>query len=502
MIKIFPVNQVALIDKYTIENEPILSFDLMERAATQIFEALQLRYPKKRVSVFAGPGNNGGDALALARMLMNDGVDVTVYVANPSGRFSDDAKVNYDRLLNVAPKNRVVTLSDDVSMFPELTEEDLLIDGLFGSGLNRPLEGLYLKIVKLINRTEAKVVSIDIPSGLFGENNNHNNIEGIVKADETYSFEFPKLSFLLADYGSCAGKWDMVNIGIHPKAIEEFQTDWFLTDFPTYDYVKARDRFSHKGDFGHALLIAGSYGKMGAAVLASRGCLKTGVGLLTTHVPRYGCQIIQTAVPAAMASIDRSDILISEFPDLDMYSAVGVGPGIGKKSNTVKAIKSLLESVGDKPLVMDADALNILSENRELLNLLPENCILTPHPKEFDRLAGERESHYDRLLKLMSFVKKYKVLVVLKGAYTITALPDGKCFFNTSGNPGMATAGSGDVLTGMILALLAQGYSLKEAAITGVYAHGMAGDRAADNDSEVGLTASGIIENIGPGFKI
>jgi NAD(P)H-hydrate epimerase len=286
------------------------------------------------------------------------------------------------------------------------------------------------------------------------------------------------------------------------RAIEEFQTDWFLTDYPTYDYVKVRDRFSHKGDFGHALLIAGSYGKMGAAILASRGCLRSGVGLLTTHVPRYGYQIIQTAVPEAMASIDRSDIMITEFPDLDVYSAVGVGPGIGKKSNTVKAIKSLLESVGDKPLVMDADALNILSENRELLNLLPENCILTPHPKEFDRLAGESESHYDRLLKLMSFVKKYKVLVVLKGAYTITALPDGKCFFNTSGNPGMATAGSGDVLTGMILAMLAQGYSLKEAAIAGVYAHGMAGDRAAKEESEAGVTASGIIENIGKSFEV
>ncbi len=502
MIKIFPVDKVALIDKYTIKNEPILSIDLMERAAKEIYIWMLMFHRGKKVSVFVGLGNNGGDALAIARMLLNDGVDVTVYVVNPSGRFSNDAKVNYNRLLNVAPESRIINLSDDVSKFPELTEEDLIIDGLFGSGLNRSLEGLYLEIVKLINRSEAKVVSIDIPSGLFGENNNHNNIEGIVKADETYSFEFPKLSFLLADYGSCAGKWDMVNIGIHPKAIEEFQTDWFLTDFPTYDYVKARDRFSHKGDFGHALLIAGSYGKMGAAVLASRGCLKTGVGLLTTHVPRYGYQIIQTAVPEAMASIDRSDILISEFPDLDVYSVVGVGPGIGKKSNTVKAIKSLLESVGDKPLVMDADALNILSENRELLNLLPENCILTPHPKEFDRLAGESESHYDRLLKLMSFVKKYKVLVVLKGAYTITALPDGRCFFNTSGNPGMATAGSGDVLTGMILAMLAQGYSLKEAAIVGVHAHGMAGDRAIVDDSEVGLTASGIIENIGSGFKI
>ncbi len=248
--------------------------------------------------------------------------------------------------------------------------------------------------------------------------------------------------------------------------------------------------------------MAGSYGKMGAAILASRGCMKSGTGLLTVHVPHYGYHIIQITSPEAMVSIDRSDILITEHPDLNNFNAIGIGPGIGKKPNTVTALKDLLNSIGDRAMVLDADALNIISENRELLDLLPENSILTPHPKEFDRLAGASSSHYERLEKAVLFAKEHKVVVVLKGAFTATILPDGRCLFNSTGNPGMATAGSGDVLTGIILGLLAQNYSPEDAAITGVFIHGLAGDIAAGEDSESGVTASEIINHLGRALSV
>ncbi len=503
MIKIFPVKQVPLIDKYTIENEPVSSLNLMERAAGQLFEWIQKNFPEKKVKILTGPGNNGGDSLALARMLLMVNRDVVVYLVNPSGKFSKDAQINLDKLLEIISEKNVIYLPDGNFEFLELSKDDMVVDGLFGSGLNRPLDGLPLKVVQQVNSSEATVVSIDIPSGLFGEDNRNNSLEGVVKADYTLSFQFPKLSFLLADYGDYAGQWEVIDIGLHLKAIEESKTDWFFVDKKyVSSLLKERKRFSHKGDYGHALLMAGSCGKMGAAVLASRGCLKSGVGLLTVHIPHYGYQVIQNSVPEAMVSIDRSDILITEFPDLDMFNAIGVGPGIGKKPNTVKAIKNLFEVIGNKVLVLDADALNIISENRELLDVLPANAILTPHPKEFDRLTGTSESHYERFENLVEFATKYKVVVVLKGAYTITALPDGRCFFNSTGNPGMATAGSGDVLTGVILGLLAQKYNVEDAAIIGVYIHGIAGDIAAGEEAVQGVTATDLIRNIGKGFLV
>jgi NAD(P)H-hydrate epimerase len=502
MLKIFPVKQVPLIDKFTIENEPVLSINLMERAAGELFVWIKENYPDKNVKVFAGPGNNGGDALALARMLLEDKRDVVIFLVNPSGKFSPDARTNLDKLLKRISNNKVIYLSDDSTVFPELGPDDLVVDGLFGSGLNRPLEGLPLRVVRHINNSDAVVVSIDIPSGLFGEDNSRNDRDGIVKADHTLSFQFPKLSFLLADNGEYAGDWEVLDIGLHPKAIEDFKTNWyFVENSDVRSLMKERKKFSHKGDYGHALLMAGSYGKMGAAIMASQGCMRSGTGLLTTHVPHYGYHILQISVPEAMVSIDRSDILISEFPDIEMFNAVGIGPGIGKKPNTVKALDELLNSIGDRALVLDADALNIISENRELLDKLPANAILTPHPKEFDRLAGNSSSHFERLEKLSDFVRKHNVIVVLKGAYTITALPDGKCYFNSTGNPGMATAGSGDVLTGVILGLLAQKYKPEDAAVIGVYVHGLAGDISAAEESEQGVTATGIIENLGRAFS-
>ncbi len=503
MIKIFPVKQVSIIDKYTIEHEPVLSLNLMERAAGQLHRWIRNSFPERKVKVFTGPGNNGGDSLALARMLLADKRDVVIYLVNPSGKFSPDTRTNLDKLLKVISENKVIYLSDENTVFPNLDHDDLVIDGLFGSGLNRPLEGLPLRVVRHINQSDATVVSIDIPSGLFGEDNSTNNHESVINADYTLTFQFPKLSFMLADYGGHAGHWEVLDIGLHPRIIEELDTPYhYITTEDITKKLKTRKRFSHKGDYGHALLMAGSYGKMGAAILASQGCMKAGAGLLTVHVPHYGYHIIQTSVPEAMVSIDRSDILITEFPDLTAFNAIGIGPGIGKKPNTVTALKDLLNSVGDRKLVLDADALNIISENKELLEMLPENSILTPHPKEFDRLAGSSSTHFERLQKAIEFAEEHKVIVVLKGAYTATILPDGRCIFNSTGNPGMATAGSGDTLTGIILGLLAQRYAPEDAAVIGVFIHGLAGDMAAGEDSEYGVTASAIIENLGRSFSI
>ena len=503
MIKIFPVKQVSLIDKFTIENEPVLSLNLMERAAGQLFKWIQNSFPDKKIKIFTGPGNNGGDSLALARMLIEDHRDVVIYLVNPSGKFSKDTKINLEKLLKIISKDKIIYLSDENTVFQDLSANDLVIDGLFGSGLNRPLEGLPLKVVEHINNSDATVISIDIPSGLFGEDNRTNNHDSVVNADYTLTFQFPKLSFLLADYGEHTGYWEVLDIGLHPKAIEQFETDWYyVTTKDITKRLKVRKRFSHKGNYGHALLMAGSYGKMGAAILASRGCMRSGAGLLTVHVPHYGYHIIQIASPEAMVSIDRSDILITEFPDLNNFNAVGIGPGIGTKPNTVTALKDLLNSIGNRAMVIDADALNIISENKELLDILPENSILTPHPKEFDRLAGTSSSHFERLEKAVTFAKEHKVVIVLKGAFTITILPDGRCLFNSTGNPGMATAGSGDVLTGIILGLLAQNYSPEDAAMAGVFIHGLAGDIAAGEDSESGVIASEIIDHLGRALSV
>jgi NAD(P)H-hydrate epimerase len=334
----------------------------------------------------------------------------------------------------------------------------------------------------------------------MGENNTGNIPENIIQADFTLTFQFPKISFFFAENEKYVGDWEVLPIRLHPEGIEQTLTNFFLTEGEdVQQIIQKRSRFGHKGTYGHALLIAGSYGKMGAAVLASKACLRSGAGLLTTHVPHLGYSIIQTAVPEAMASIDQHDSFFTEFPGLEQFTAVGVGPGINQKTNTKRALNELLEK-SKVPLVIDADALNILAENKTWLEKLPENSILTPHPGEFKRLAGESETSYERLQKQISFSEKYKVIVVLKGAFTTVSTPGGKVYFNSSGNPGMATAGSGDVLTGIILGLLAQGISPENAAIAGVYLHGLAGDLAAQQNSEFALVAGDIIDYLRKAF--
>ena len=508
-MKLFSTSQISALDKYTIENEPISDIDLMERASLQITNWLVQRFSTEhKIIFFAGPGNNGGDALTIARQMADLDFICEVYLVDLGRELKGSSAINRHRLeLQQKVKLQIVKT---LNHFPEINETDIVIDGLFGSGLTRPLEGLAAEIVQKINEISHRlnysrecnctVISIDIPSGLMGENNSGNIAENIIQADFTLTFQFPKISFLFAENEKFVGACEVLPIRLHPDGIEKTQTTFYLTEKEDIQHIiKKRLRFGHKGTYGHALLIAGSFGKMGAAVLASKACLHAGVGLLTTQIPHLGYPIIQTAVPEAMVSVDQHDYTFTEFPDLSQFTAVGVGPGIGLKSNTKKALCELLEK-SQIPLVIDADALNILAENKTWLEKLPENSILTPHPGEFRRLVGESSNSYECIQKQIELSEKYKVIVVLKGAFTTISTPEGRLYFNSTGNPGMATAGSGDVLTGIILGLLAQGLSSENAARAGVYLHGLAGDIAVQQKSEYSLIASDIIEFLGNAF--
>uniref|UniRef100_UPI0032165E99 NAD(P)H-hydrate dehydratase n=1 Tax=uncultured Draconibacterium sp. TaxID=1573823 RepID=UPI0032165E99 len=499
-MKLFTTKQIAQLDKFTIENEPVADIDLMERASLQITNWLLQQFStEQRMLFFAGPGNNGGDALAIARQMAGLDYECEVYLMDFGKALKGSPEINYQRLKDQG-KVKLLKLKNS-SDFPVVGEDDVIIDGLFGSGLSRPLQDLPAQIVDQINRLLNNVVSIDIPSGLMGEDNSENIRNHIIRADFTLTFQFPKVSFFFAENEEFVGDWHVLPIGLHPDGIEETDTIYHFLEHPEVQQrMPLRSKFEHKGTLGHALLIAGSYGKMGAAVMASRACLRSGVGLLTAHVPHMGYSIIQTAVPEAMASIDQHDSMFTQFPDLNPFSAIGIGPGLGKKQNSRKALFQLLEAA-KVPMVLDADALNILSENQDFLGKLPEGSILTPHPGEFKRLVGETANSFERLRKQKEFSEKYNCIVVLKGAHTSISTPGGNLYFNSTGNPGMATAGTGDALTGIILGLLTQEIPSEDAALIGVYLHGLAGDIAAAEKSELALVAGDIINSLGEGFK-
>ena len=497
-MKILTQHQIRLVDAYTIKHEPITSIDLMERAAMACVDWMSYHFDTHReIAIFAGPGNNGGDGLAIARILQWMHYNVTVFMLTDSAQLSPDTFANYQRLTTC---KLVVLAHNDL---PRLYPSMIVIDALFGIGLSRPLEGLAAQIVAHINKSGCTVVSIDMPSGLFCDDNRKNDPVRIIHAHYTLTFQQPKLSFFFAENAVFVGKCETLDIGLLPEAIEKQDSKYFALEKYYIGHVQPRNKFAHKGDFGHACLIAGSHGMMGACILAAQACLRAGAGLLTAHIPQKEGLIMQVSVPEALVSFDADTEIYSQVPDLNVFSAIGAGPGIGKKPETQRALLALLQAVNARkstPLVLDADALNILSENRDWLRLLLHNCILTPHPKEFDRLAGNSENGYQRHLKQIEMAQEHSIIVVLKGAHTSIAAPDGTCFFNTTGNPGMATAGSGDVLTGIIVSLLAQGWQPHHAACAGVWLHGVAGDKAARKSGQQALIASDIIKNIGKAF--
>ncbi|MEF8845352.1 MAG: NAD(P)H-hydrate dehydratase [Bacteroidales bacterium] len=499
-MKILQSAQVKEVDKYTIENEPIHSINLMERAAGKISGWISRKFSQgTEINIFVGPGNNGGDGLAIGRQLADKNYPVNLYLVKISDKLSPDAATNLERLKKQNKAN-IYTL-EQKDQLPKVRPGAVILDGLFGSGLNRPLEGFPAEIVKYLNQCDATRIAIDIPSGLFGEDNSGNNYDAVFRADYTLTFQFPSISFFFPEHEDLVGKWYILPIGLDSEKIEEIESPYYLV---TKEYVKKhlkkRKRFDHKGRFGHILMITGGYGKMGAAVLASKAALKTGAGLVTTHIPKIGYQIMQTALPEAMISLDVSDTDFSEPPELDGFTNIGTGPGLGTHSNPREGLRKLIEK-SDKPLVLDADALNILSLNKEWLRNLPAKSILTPHPKEFERLTEPVDNQYSRIQLQREFAGKYDVYLVLKGGNTTIATPEGNLFFNVTGNPGMATGGSGDVLTGMITSLLGQGYEPGLASVIGVYLHGLAGDLAVELTGEESLIASDMINSISNALK-
>jgi NAD(P)H-hydrate epimerase len=496
-MKILNVKQIRALDAYTIENEPISSLDLMERASQAFVRWFCNQFVSTRpIAIFCGKGNNGGDGLAIARILDTQGYDVQVFIVDYTNVASADFESNLARLGDHLQPASIASQES----FPTLTANTICIDALLGSGLSRPAEGLLADIIHFINKLPNKTVSVDIASGLYPDQSNEET-DAIIRPQFTVSFQFPKLAFLMPQNARYVGSWHLVDIGLNEDFIRGLETPYHYTDKQAAEkLIKPRDKFSHKGTFGHALLMAGSYGKMGAAVLSGKACLRSGVGLLTMHIPSCGYDIIQISLPEAMAFTDADPKHLSEVADLEPYSAIGIGPGVGKEPATVNVLEKMLGKLNQDEakvkLVIDADALNILSENRHLLEKLPENAVLTPHPKEFQRLAGDSKDEFERLQNGIGFAEKHNVIICLKGANTAVILPNGEVHFNSTGNAGMATGGTGDVLTGIVTSLLAQKYEPAQAAILAVYQHGLAGDRAAEQRGETALIAGDLVERL------
>ena len=486
--KILNAEQIRSADSYTISNKPISSIDLMEYASNCFINSIwDKQFITKKIAIVCGPGNNGGDGLSISRLLKEKNISVKTYFLNISSKISKDCQVNLTKIDSVEE----LTNSDPI---PDFSKYDLIIDAIFGSGLSKPLGGYYARIIDAINSQKCPIYSVDIPSGMYCDK--ISSSRHIVNADLTISFQRPKFSFFLPENGAYIKKWKIVDIGLDEEYIQNIDSNKFIIDQSIINHSKIRNRQSHKGNYGRALIIAGSIGKIGAAVLAAKACLRSGVGLLTTHIPKCGYEIMQKSIPESMCSIDKAEYYISELPEITNYNAIGIGPGLDQKSETKEMLEKLFNKTKKRTLVIDADAINIIAKHKELISQIPKNSILTPHIKEFERLVGKCRNSIERFEKQIQFSKSHKCIIVLKNAFTTVSTPIGDIFFNTSGNAGMATAGSGDVLTGIITALLAQKYDPTIAATLGVYCHGHAGDIAAKEKGEIGLIASDIIDNL------
>ena len=498
-MKFFHTSTIKELDAYTIEHEPIASIDLMERAARVLTDAILERFGGCRFAVFSGPGNNGGDGLAVARMLAVTGCAVQVWLIDPKDRLSTDCAVNFLRLRELGVE---VQLVQDTFSMPSLGKDVVIVDALFGSGLNKPVrEGFFAHVINGINASGCRVVAVDMPSGLMGEEN-HPLCGVVVNADVTLTLQFPKLSLLMPENAQFVGDMEILDIALSQEGITNTPSHLFFTDEKDIkSLLRPRARHAHKGNFGRALLVAGSRGMAGASVLAARAALRSGVGLLTVHVPACNNVIVQSCVPEAMTSIDSNECCFSDDIDVSKYNAVAVGPGLGQSKVSEDALLNLIEN-GTAPLVLDADALNILSRNKEWLHRLPAGSVLTPHPGEFERLFGKAPCRYQAIESVRAVARDCGIVIVLKGAYTTVIAPDGNLYFNSTGNPGMATGGSGDVLTGVLLALLAQGYDSTHAARIAVYLHGLAGDLAVADKGQTALVAGDIVDYMPSAWRL
>ena len=500
-MKIFTSSHIRELDAYTIAHEPIRSIDLMERAAKTLTRAISDQWSVQvPVVVFAGPGNNGGDALAVARMLCEQGYDVSTYLFNINGRLSEDCTINRQRILDSRKMKEFHEIIDEFEP-PKLESGTLVVDGLFGSGLTKPLAGGFASLIKYINQSPATVVSIDVPSGLMTEDNTYNVRANIIKADVTLTLHQKKLSFLFPENQQYIGRLKVLDIRLSQEGMEKIEANYTLIEENDIrPLLLKRNPYAHKGNMGNALIIAGSYGMGGASVLATKACLRAGAGKVTAHTPKQNNVIMQVSVPEAIIQLDRDETTFSEAVETEDYNALGIGPGLGTTEQTAVAVIAQIRRCLC-PVVIDADAINILANHRTWLQQIPQGAILTPHPKELERLEGHSTDSYEQLTKARTLAERLQAFVILKGHHSALCLPDGHVIFNSTGNAGMATAGSGDVLTGIITGLLARGYKQQEACLIGMYLHGLAGDIAARELGEESLIASDLIQYLPQAFK-
>ncbi|MDE3252993.1 MAG: NAD(P)H-hydrate dehydratase [Bacteroidota bacterium] len=498
LLPVLSAAQIRKADLATIARQKISSYALMERAGLSCCEWIKKKYSTQHpVCLFAGQGNNGGDGLVIARLLLEAGYPVTVYQTQLSANYSEDCLKAREVLLQAhAAAFHVIKTPRKL---PQMTADTICIDALLGTGLTRPLTGNLAAMIQELNASAAIKISIDLPTGLLADADSGKDAV-IFQADHTLSFQFPKLSFLFPDSGACTGQWWVMDIGLDEGFIQKEPTpNHVITQGYIQALIKPRKKFSHKGTYGHALLISGSLGKMGAAILAAKACLRSGAGLVNVHLPQSGNVIMQTALPEVMTSPDAHSDIITGIPSSLNYTSLGIGPGIGTSEPTANCLIQILQQA-KKPMVLDADALNILGMHPEWLSWVPAGSILTPHPKEFERIAGKSANDFDRHQQQLALSKQYRVNIILKGAHTCITTPEGQSYFNNTGNPGMAKGGSGDVLTGILTALLAQGYPSLETCLIGVCIHGYAGDLAKNKKGETGMIASDICDALPQAF--
>jgi len=496
-VKILTAAQMHLWDAYTIEHESVTSINLMERAAEKCVNWLiNNNYEHRTFLIFCGKGNNGGDGLAVARLLLAKKISVRIYVLERGQRASPDFSKNHQIIID---RQLIVHSISSIADFPKSEPKDIVVDALFGTGINKPLEGLAADLVRHINSLSSPIVAIDVPSGLFPDQSSIGN--ELIKATHTLTLQCVKMAFLMQENAAYIGDVTVLDIKLSLPYLLNTKTDFYLLDnIIIKEIYKKRNQFAHKGNFGHALIMGGSFGKIGAALLATKACLRTGAGLTTAYIPACGYDILQIGAPEAMCLTDPNFNFLTALPQYENFSAIGLGPGIGTEEPTQKLVLQLINNF-KQPLVLDADALNCLSKNPESLKTLPPYSILTPHFKEFERLFGKCANDFERLSKARKKAKEFKIIIILKSHHSAIVIPSGEVYFNSTGNSGMAKGGSGDVLTGIVCALLSQNYAAKDAAILGVYLHGLAADIAILQIAKESLLASDQINTISKAFQ-